>query len=1036
MRKKKKASVIVPADNVETGPGQPEGGLVPSACGEAAGICPEGASRSVSGDDDRREDREAPLVSVIIPVFNAEKYLRQCLDSVIGQTLRDIEILCVDDGSTDGSPAILEEYRAADPRVGILWQENRYAGVARNAGMDTARGKYLAFLDADDFFEPTLLEKQAAQCEKTGADVCVCGAGQYDMRRNVTEPMPWALRIPELPGPVFSAEEMGDEIFRFTTPAPWNKLFRAGFIRKTGLRFQATRQTNDAYFVLCALNLAGAVSFVDEALVHYRTGTETSLQANNDRAPTDFIKALEAIRERLIRDGLYEKRKTGYIRRAFSMCSYNLSTMAADDPACLRLAETLRGSVVPGLAAEVGEEALSRMEEYKTLAFRLYGSAYAKVSVVVPIYNSAPWLRKCLDSLVDQTLRELQIVCVIDGSTDDSESIVREYAARDDRIRIVCQENRGLSAARNAGAACAEGEYLCFLDSDDYLEKDALRYLYAESEKNGLDMLLFDGESFLDLAGSEQRFSGDDYCTRKKEYHEVYAGEDLYTRMRNDGTYRPMAWLAFFLTAYYRRAKLGFREGILHEDILFSAQAILSAGRISHRKKTLYHYRRRADSITGGRGNAGNVYGRFVSLAGLVFLLQKGGYGSEVCRSTHRYLQYLREEIVKGYDGLASFEKEAMPRMTKLQQIAFAEVLGEPHTWELPRPTTEEDFESESYLLNGHRYGIASPPKTAGEETPMFVRIGRLRETGAFFPDVSIVVPVYNTGMYLRECLDSALGQTLKNIEIICVNDGSRDDSLAILEKAAEADPRVSVISQKNGGQSAARNAGVGIARGKYLYFLDSDDLIRPDAMELLWSRAEDHELDLLLFDADTIFENEAMKTKFPQYENYYLSRHEMTGVHKGEELFSERIKNGEYRCQPCLQFIRREYYEKAGIRFEEGIIQEDNLSSFLTIFQARRAEHIPEKLFIRRIRANSTMTVPFGFRNFYGLLRCGMGIMRFLADRRIQDEAEQLGSQLAQSLFRQAISIKDSMPYMERRKLKDLQPEEYMWMRCAELMK
>ena len=100
-----------------------------------------------------------PKVSVIIPVYNTEKYLRQCLDSIVNQTLIDIEIICIDDGSTDMSLKILEEYSRADSRFTILHQTNQYAGVARNRGLDEAKGKYIFFMDSDDYCDLQLLDK-------------------------------------------------------------------------------------------------------------------------------------------------------------------------------------------------------------------------------------------------------------------------------------------------------------------------------------------------------------------------------------------------------------------------------------------------------------------------------------------------------------------------------------------------------------------------------------------------------------------------------------------------------------------------------------------------------------------------------------------------------------------------------------------------------------------------------------------------------------------------------------------------------------
>ena len=123
-------------------------------------------------------------VSVIIPVYNAEKYLKQCLNSICRQTLQEIEIICVDDGSTDNSLNILQEYTNADPRIQVLTQKNQGAGAARNYGLRTARGLYLSFLDADDFFEPNMLEEAVNTIELYSADFVVFESDQFHMDTN------------------------------------------------------------------------------------------------------------------------------------------------------------------------------------------------------------------------------------------------------------------------------------------------------------------------------------------------------------------------------------------------------------------------------------------------------------------------------------------------------------------------------------------------------------------------------------------------------------------------------------------------------------------------------------------------------------------------------------------------------------------------------------------------------------------------------------------------------------------------------------
>ena len=122
-----------------------------------------------------------PKVSVIIPVYNVEKYLGPCLDSILGQTLNNIEVICVDDGSTDRSLEILREYEKRDARVKVLTQPNTNAGAARNKGIQQARGEYLSFLDSDDHFDPTMLEKCAARMDQDRSDVLVFGAKQHNI---------------------------------------------------------------------------------------------------------------------------------------------------------------------------------------------------------------------------------------------------------------------------------------------------------------------------------------------------------------------------------------------------------------------------------------------------------------------------------------------------------------------------------------------------------------------------------------------------------------------------------------------------------------------------------------------------------------------------------------------------------------------------------------------------------------------------------------------------------------------------------------
>ena len=255
-----------------------------------------------------------PKVSVIIPVYNTEKYLRECLDSVANQTLRDIEIICVDDGSTDNSLAILREYAAKDNRVTVLTQKNINAGAARNHGMLYAKGKYLSFLDSDDYFDLCMLSDCVQKMESEKADIVCFAARQKDMRNGRTSDMPWSLDVRNLPNKAcFSPNEIPTKIFNTFQNWPWNKMFRREFIEKNGIRFQEIPRTNDMLFTCSALVLAERIAVIKKAYVFYRIGTGTSLQQTNNACPLSFWDAFRETKAFLMERELYARYEQSFI---------------------------------------------------------------------------------------------------------------------------------------------------------------------------------------------------------------------------------------------------------------------------------------------------------------------------------------------------------------------------------------------------------------------------------------------------------------------------------------------------------------------------------------------------------------------------------------------------------------------------------------------------------------------------------------------------------------------------------------------------
>lgn len=214
-----------------------------------------------------------------------------------------------------------------------------------------------------------------------------------------------------------------------------------------------------------------------------------------------------------------------------------------------------------------------------------------KFSVVIPVFNVEVYLRDCLDSVLSQTYDDWQAICINDGSTDGSADILNEYAAHERRMTVITQPNGGLSAARNAGIKVAEGEYVLFLDSDDWLEKNALEVLSANLE--GEDLLCFSGRRYFE---SEKAFHDADQLKAQS----YLSGMDYYNE--NALQSRDFAFECVVLRAYKRcflmNYQLWFKEGIYHEDDLYTPLVCCNAQRVRQITDSLYNYRVRTFSIT------------------------------------------------------------------------------------------------------------------------------------------------------------------------------------------------------------------------------------------------------------------------------------------------------------------------------------------------------------------------------------------------------------------------------------------------------
>lgn len=259
-----------------------------------------------------------PIISVIMPVYNAEKSLDTCLQSIVEQSVGDLEIICVDDGSTDGSYEKLVGWRKKDGRIKVLRQENKGGGTARNLGLAKAAGEYIHFLDSDDSLQPQAYETMYEEICRTRADVCFCQYYNIDVSAEKKAPSDIFWRCPEIVNTGLVCVRDHENVFFYSAVVPWNKLYRRSFLKKRKLLFDEVKSANDRLFYFRLLAANPLVCFVNEPLVNYMVNHNPQSLSNlqDERAWDDHLRGFAQI------VGLFED--TFLRRMATDVCFFDL----------------------------------------------------------------------------------------------------------------------------------------------------------------------------------------------------------------------------------------------------------------------------------------------------------------------------------------------------------------------------------------------------------------------------------------------------------------------------------------------------------------------------------------------------------------------------------------------------------------------------------------------------------------------------------------------------------------------------------------
>ena len=510
------------------------------------------------------------LISIILPIYNTEKYLGQCLDSILNQTYTNFEVLLVNDGSTDSSGIICQEYVERDSRFRYFEKDNGGVASARNLGLErSGGGAYITFIDSDDWVEPNYLDVLYTALKENDTDVAIstykrfAQDGVFYLRSYSREDDEF-LNVGTRSRDSFLEilPRLGELDHSFYSIS--SKLIKREIIGNLLFDEQISYAEDLNFFFYLYLGVESVV-FVRDYTYVYRTHDASTSQNVNELQALQELEIYKKMFQQIDRMGLPTFH---YFKRMENVVTYRISGFPSSK------------------AIREYELFVSEVREMVTYQQPL-------ISLIVPIYNVENYLWSCLDSIAKQTYSNIEVLLVNDGSPDGSGVICQEFVVRDSRFRYIEKENGGLSDARNVGIARAQGEFLSFVDSDDWIEPTYVEDMYRAALFNDAEVVVSNYKKFDVKDNCYWIHVFDDY------YETHYSGEELIQQLptleRKDFSFTT-SWGILF--AHRLFDAISFPKGKTIEDTRTNYRLFAESRRLTYIHKALYNYRVGVDSIS------------------------------------------------------------------------------------------------------------------------------------------------------------------------------------------------------------------------------------------------------------------------------------------------------------------------------------------------------------------------------------------------------------------------------------------------------
>ena len=572
---------------------------------------------------------------------------------------------------------------------------------------------------------------------------------------------------------------------------------------------------------------------------------------------------------------------------------------------------------------------------------------YPRISIIIPIYNVNKYLRECLDSIINQTLKTIEIICVNDGSTDNSLEIIKEYIY-DNRIIIINKNNSGYGDSMNQGLNIASGEYIGIVESDDFIDINMFENLYKLTKKGDIDII----RSNFYLYWEKNKKEALNFKILKNLYNKIFNPMEL----QNIFLVQPSIWAGIYKKLFLIKNNIKFltTPGASYQDTSFFYKTLYKANKIFCTKKAFYYYRQTNSNSSVNNNTLNKVIFAHIELNEIEKFIKKD---VKLYNKNQRYFN--TKKIMTLLWNLNRVDKKK-----QYNKILYKEIY--------------EILKSDNYIheqFNNFEINFLNHLKNNGEERTSEIFLYSPKEKN---PQISVIIPIYNCEKYIKECLSSLIKQTFKNFEIICINDGSNDDTLKILKKFEAKDERINIFNQNNSGPGIARNVGMKKSKGEYLMFLDSDDIFKKTMLEELYIKIKENDSDIVICNSQN-FEKKKWWKKF--YEKNYLINDNIIKQKTFSSLDIEKDFFNLFIWWPWDKLFKRKYIENLGIEYQNLKSSEDLFFVAASVIAAKKISYLDKILINHRIGIKNSVSNSRqkSWDNFYYALK---GLKKFIKEK------------------------------------------------------